>query len=245
MPLKPGPLPKHYQLTEILRVQIDSGALQVGQQLPSEEQLCREYTVSRGTARRAISTLVQEGLVRSEQGRGSFVSRKILPGHSFALVNFKQERQQNQFLTTHLLQREILPANLVISGRLGILMGDPVIHIVRLQSLNGKPVIHETRHLSLSLCPQLMDEDIENQSIHHLLVHKYQLPLVKTVHTLEARVLSVEQAHLMKAERDSAAFFVDRLTYTTRNGVQIPAVWYQAYILGDDYQFRVEFEAQS
>ena len=59
------------QITSDLRKQIESGTLGPGALLPSEPELAREYNVSRQTARTALQTLEQEGLVvvRSRRGR--------------------------------------------------------------------------------------------------------------------------------------------------------------------------------
>ncbi|RME51745.1 MAG: GntR family transcriptional regulator, partial [Caldilineae bacterium] len=54
MVLQAGPIPKHYQLTEILRHRILSGELHPGDRFPTEAELCRTFGVSRGTVRRAL-----------------------------------------------------------------------------------------------------------------------------------------------------------------------------------------------
>src|SRR4051794_18241575 len=64
-----SPAPLHAQVAESLRKAISSGQLAPGAELPSEAQLCQEYDVSRITVRKALSTLEQEGLVVSAQGR--------------------------------------------------------------------------------------------------------------------------------------------------------------------------------
>lgn len=68
-----SPVPLHRQLAAILRDQIESGEL-TGR-LPSEWTLSQRYGISRGTARRALADLVEEGLAESSQGRGTFVRK--------------------------------------------------------------------------------------------------------------------------------------------------------------------------
>ncbi len=74
MVLNTSPVPKYYQLAEILRDQISEGLLNPGDQLPTEDTLSQDHNVSRGTVREAIRVLVQDGLIRREQGRGTFVA---------------------------------------------------------------------------------------------------------------------------------------------------------------------------
>jgi DNA-binding GntR family transcriptional regulator len=69
-----NPQPVYQQLAAILRGQINRGELVSRQPLPSEAQLVGEYGVSRGTARRAVEVLRDEGLVVTVPQRGSYVT---------------------------------------------------------------------------------------------------------------------------------------------------------------------------
>jgi DNA-binding GntR family transcriptional regulator len=62
------------QLAAILRDQIKAGDYQPRQVLPSETHLQQEHGVSRGTVRRAVRALAEEGYVVVRQGRGAFVA---------------------------------------------------------------------------------------------------------------------------------------------------------------------------
>ena len=67
--------PLWQQLASILRSQIQSGELPPGRIMASEATLMQEHGLARGTVRKAIDALVQEGLVNRVQGRGTFVRR--------------------------------------------------------------------------------------------------------------------------------------------------------------------------
>jgi len=66
-------VPLHRALAEHIREQIRSGAYAVGEQIPTEQALCEESSVSRTTVRQAIQALVSEGVLDRQQGRGTFV----------------------------------------------------------------------------------------------------------------------------------------------------------------------------
>lgn len=245
MPLKTGPISKHYQLTEILRGRISSGELKSGDRLPSESELCLQYGVSRGTVRKAVNTLIHEGRVFSEQGRGTFVAPSPTEPVFFTLSGFDEEmRKQHHRPASRLLAMEVLPASGEIAERLTLSPGEPVIRIERLRMADERPVVHETRYLAQALCPELLQEDLASESIHSLLVHKYHIPMIRTMHTIEARVLAQPEASLLQSQSGVPAFFVDRLSYTIFAGEERPAVWYQALYRGAEYTLRVEFETQ-
>lgn len=61
------------QLADVLRSQIQAGKLQSGRVMPSETTLMQTHGLARGTVRKAIDALAEEGLVIRVQGRGTFV----------------------------------------------------------------------------------------------------------------------------------------------------------------------------
>lgn len=70
------PRPLHEQLAEILRAQIAAGEYDETGMLPSEGQLQQQHGVSRGTVRRALAALANEGLVFTIAARGTFVANR-------------------------------------------------------------------------------------------------------------------------------------------------------------------------
>ena len=244
MSLTPGPVPKYFRLANWLRQQIREGKLQPGDQLPTEAALCEQFGVSRGTVRQAIQMLVQEGLVEREQGRGSFVRRPRQRAF-FTLTGFREDmRRQGVQPETRVLVTEIVPADEVTAQRLDIPLHAPIIHIERLHLADDRPILYDKRLLARDLCPDLLQEDLATASIHELLIEKYRIPLLRTVHVMEVHLLDQKEASLLQAEPGAPAFFVDRLTYTTGPEGERPAVWYQALYRGDAYHFRAEFEAR-
>ncbi|MFA7184749.1 MAG: GntR family transcriptional regulator [Victivallales bacterium] len=77
-----SPMPKYYQVMELLKKEIDSGKFKRGQALPSNPQLMQKYAVSQNTVRQAIASLVHKGLVYTDHGRGTFVSELNNSGRS-------------------------------------------------------------------------------------------------------------------------------------------------------------------
>jgi len=67
--------PKHARIAAQVRRTIRSRSLKIGDPIPTEQKLAHEIQCSRGTVRRALDTLVNEGLIRRKQGAGHFVAR--------------------------------------------------------------------------------------------------------------------------------------------------------------------------
>lgn len=70
---KNSPIPVYYQLKEAIKAKISDGTWKVGDCIASERELSETYEVSRMTIRQALGELVQEGILRREKGKGTFV----------------------------------------------------------------------------------------------------------------------------------------------------------------------------
>lgn len=86
--------PLYQQIAETLASGIHSGQYQPGDKLPSEYELCQMYSVSRMTVRLALGQLIQQGLIYSVHGKGSFVNQPILRYDTRKIVGFSETLRQ-------------------------------------------------------------------------------------------------------------------------------------------------------
>ncbi len=239
MQVKPGLIPRYFQLKQILEKRIQSGEFQPNDQFPTDEALCELYGLSRGTVRRAVDLLVDEGRLRREQGRGTFVTSAPMSPVFFRLSSFDEEMHlRGRTPSTRLLHLKVIPASPQVAADLALPVDEPVIEIARLRLADGQPMAFETRYLAQRICPGLAYEDLENQSIHNLLIDKYNIPLIRARHIIEARVLNAHEAGLLQVPPGSAGFFVSRVTYTLN---ERPVTLYAIVYRGDEYRFTAEF----
>lgn len=70
---KTSAVPLYEQLRKALLEAITSGKLPAGTKLPTEEELCAQFGISRPVARQAYNMLIEEGFVERMRGRGTFV----------------------------------------------------------------------------------------------------------------------------------------------------------------------------
>jgi GntR family transcriptional regulator len=237
--IEQGVIPRYYQLKEILEKRIQAGEFKPGDQFPTDEQLCRDYGLSRGTVRRAVEMLISSGLLHREQGRGTFLNSPQQSPVFFRLASFDEEMKSRGWKPrTSLVSRRVFPAAKEVAKQLQIPVREKVIEIIRLRMADEKPIAYETRYLSFKTCRHLLGEDLENQSIHSLLINKYALPLVRACYTIEARVLSQKESGILQVAAGCAGFVIERVTFTTNDK---PVTWYRTVYRGDVYRFSAEF----
>src|SRR6476659_66204 len=119
--LRGGPLPRYYQLKEIIRERIVTGEWEPGSLIPSERELCERYGISRMTARQAITELVNEGLFYREQGKGTFVSRHKITQQLINLTSFSEDmKARGQRPGSKVVAAQMVPADEALAERLRI-----------------------------------------------------------------------------------------------------------------------------
>jgi GntR family transcriptional regulator len=144
-----GERAKFTQVADDLRRRITSGDLRADMPLPTDQELVEHYGCARGTVRRALLALAQEGLIG--QGRGRAVrTRAPLVFHASRSDSLHRAgsrtadtwvadmtemgRQADQSISV-----SIERASNVIAGLLGLETGDPVVARRRLRSVDGEP----------------------------------------------------------------------------------------------------------
>ncbi len=213
-----GPLPRYYQLKEIMREKIRIGEWKPGDLIPSERELGEQYGISRMTARQAITELVNEGLFYREQGKGTFVSRHKITQQLIHLTGFTEDiRARGQRPGTRVLDASMCPADEKTAERLRIKLGQPIFRLQRLRLADDEPLAVEISHLSFMGCEKLLEEDLEHNSLYRVLETKYGLLLMEAEQEIEAGLFDEKAAQMLQVPVNSAALFTRRITYTERD----------------------------
>ncbi|HUY78309.1 MAG TPA: GntR family transcriptional regulator [Ktedonobacterales bacterium] len=228
-------MPRYHQLKEILRGRVRAGEWQPGDLIPSERELSETYHISRMTTRQALTDLVNEGVFYREQGRGTFVSRHKITQQLMRLTGFTEDiSSRGQQPSTKVLSAEMRPADDITAVRLRIELGAPVFSLQRLRLADAEPLAIESSQLSFMGCEQLLDENLEEQSLYRLIEAKYGFPLMEAEQELEAGLAGDEEARLLAIPIGSAVLFTRRTTYTERSQ---PIEYAKSVYCGNKYTF--------
>jgi len=140
-----------------LRDEIAAGDLAPGARLPTEAQLSARFGVNRHTVRRAVEEMSRAGLVRVEQGRGSFVTEDVLDYAVAARTRFSEWiRRHNKEPSGQTLDLRETAADAATAGGLGIAPGARVVVLERLGLADGRPVGLSTHCFDAARFPGLL-----------------------------------------------------------------------------------------
>lgn len=76
-PIAPGRLPLHLQISEMLVRDIQAGVLLDGERLPPEKEMAKNLGIAVGTLRKALTELVEKGLLERIHGSGNYIRHKV------------------------------------------------------------------------------------------------------------------------------------------------------------------------
>ncbi len=202
----------HLQVSNSIREKIYRREWKPGQKLPSEHALCEKYGVSRGTVRRSLSSLVEEGLVYQRQGKGSFVAECAL-SHPAGVrpLSFAESlsRQGIDYKTT-IVESKILGATPEIANNLGINVKDPVLHLVRVRSAEGEPLICQDSYSNLKECPGLQNYDFTKVSLFDAVQETSQRAIKTSEIRYSARMAGASIADLLGVEAISPMLVLEQ-----------------------------------
>lgn len=233
-----SPIPLYYQLKEILLNRIRNGEVKEGGFLPTEEELCQEFGVSRGTVRKAIEELKEEGYVVSEQGKGVFLVRPKFEQSLLRFYSIGREMQDKRLdFYTKVIVKEITKPTKGIKEALNISEREELNKIVRVRYLENEPVIIENIFIPVKICPNLLEENLEDIPLYDILEDKYKLKILKVRETLEPVVIRKEEAKILGSKVGVPAFLVERITYLIDES---PIEVRKSIIRGDRFKFTTE-----
>ncbi|MBI5196198.1 MAG: GntR family transcriptional regulator [Nitrospirae bacterium] len=215
------PLKLYVQLYEILRGKIESGEWSVYTQIPTEEELCKTYEISKATVRLAISEMVRQGYLRRQQGKGTFVCKRIIPEGLSMLTSFKELMLEAGIIfTTKVLAQTVMMPTDDISLKLDVHDDKHVIYLKRLRLVDNEPVLLQETYIPHHICPPLLDEDLENNSLLEVLEKKYSIKITKVKGYIGIAYLSAEESSLLELQEGSAALLIEQFFYSGEIQIQ-------------------------
>lgn len=204
----------HAQITAPLQRLIESGELEPGRRLEDEVSMAKRLKVSRPTARRALETLANRGLIIRRRGAGTQVTPRQVH-RPLALTSLNDDlRRAGHEPRTSVLLWEQEPAAPGISAALGLEDGAPVIHIKRLRLSNDQPIAILTNYISPELAPSA--EELKERGFYELLREK-GADIAFGTQKIGARLATTDEARLLNEPPASALLTMERTAYSVNH----------------------------
>ncbi len=223
-----APVAIHAQISEGIRTRVATGEWPAHYRLKSEPELAAELGVSRGTLRRALTTLIEEGLLRQVRGRGTFVaSTTFEPAIAQRLSTLSEDfATQGVVFDTEVRASEAIEPPRPVAALLDVPAGGQVLRLSRLRSTDGNPVTLLTNFVRLDLAPGITATDFAQESLFGTLEGRYGLKIGTARRTFSAEAATEEIAGALQLEVGQPVQYMQQVTYLTDGRpIEFSDVW--------------------
>jgi len=222
-------LPLYYQLKEKLKEQIKSGDLKENDKVPSERELMERYNVSRATARKALSELINEGLVVAKQGVGTFVAKpKILQDPTGDIRFAYQIKDQGLRPSVKIINAGIDPHP---PKSVQDLIGKETKTFKSFGVLcaNDTPLILETDYILFERVPNIFEKELERTVFFEYLKNECNIHFTHSKLEIEPIIITEFEAKHLKSSTGKPALLIERILYSNDTAIVVQ----KRIILGD------------
>lgn len=228
----------HAFIKEELIERIKSQDYKVGDQFPTEHDICKEFNVSRTTVRIALSQLVQEGYLIRQRGKGSFVAEpKANQILSHTNEHFDQQlKAQGKEGKIIAKTIEVIAAKGSKQERFGLNEADPIQKIKRIRMVNNDITQYEIAYIPWQIAPGIKKEQVEH-SLYQTLTNDYHIDIHKTTEILEITLADKDISHYLACDVGQPCFFIETIA-EDKDGRVIE--FSRSYFRGDKTSFKVE-----
>ena len=217
-----NPMPVYYKLQSAVKEKIERGYWKPGEMILSERLFAEEHGVSIGTAKKAISNLVNEGFLYRIQGKGTFVT-----GTHIRKDKLRYYRSYSNFdanvcnMKIKLIKIEKIEPVLSINRLLKLNAKSNLFKIYRLMNFDESPSI-----LSISYLPQkqfkdldtpLFSQKMEKTALYTILEESYGVPTIYNQELIGIEKADRETARLLQVPVDTPLINIEMLSFTYRD----------------------------
>ena len=222
MKRQPATMPRYRRVYEDLRKQIVDGVYHEGDLLPSENDLCATYAVTRPTVRQALSFLVSDGFIRKHHGKGSIVS-KLPRGIGILSIAGTTSALGQKNLRTTVVEKpsvrtwpEPFMFGLSSTERLA-----GCIQMKRLRLFNDRPIFFDINYIPNINMERFTSRSFENKSLFDVLRAHYGIEILGGEQKLRAILADKKLCDYLRIGSGMPVLHLERKFNTNKPAVYI------------------------
>jgi GntR family transcriptional regulator len=232
----------YVQLYSLLKGKIEKSEWPVGSQIPTEDELCKIYNVSKSTVKLAVLELVREGYFTRKQGKGTFVRKRATAEWRTMYKSFKELMLDADLeLQTQVLAKTVVMPSDGIDLKLNIPVERHVIYIKRLRSVNAEPVLLQEAYIPYHVCPALLEEDVVSDSLFDILEKNHGINITRVNEYIDIEQIPDDNCGLLQLAGGSSGLVMEQHFFSKETQV----MYMRTIKKSGTFRFFVEFERNS
>jgi DNA-binding GntR family transcriptional regulator len=213
-------IPQYKKLYEILRKHILEGVYREGDLLPSENELCRLYGMTRPTVRQSLAALANDGYIKKRQGKGSIVHS--LPKEIGILsVSGTTSAVGDRNLRTKIIVKPVIRpwSNNFMFNLSDLEKESGCIYMERLRLLDGIPIFYDISFIANINLPRITSRQFEDKSLFQVLRDNYQVEIKGGEQRIKAIPASARISKFLKIKKGEPVLHLERRLETNIAGL--------------------------
>ena len=215
-------VPQHRRLYETLRKHITGGVYKEGDLLPSENELCQIYSMTRPTVRQSLASLANDGYIRKHQGKGSIVHS--LPREIGILsVSGTTSAVGDRNLKTRIVVKPVLirwPDDFMFPlSELEVESG--CIYMERLRLLENVPIFYDISYIANINLPRITSRQFEDRSLFQIMRENYNIEIKGGEQRIKAIPATLKISRFLQMKKDQPVLHLERKMETNNAGLFI------------------------
>ncbi len=236
-----NPKPLYQQFRDVIDDKINSGEWKPDTRIPSENQLCSQYGLSRMTVRSVLMELVKEERLYRVQGKGTFVTRQKIEAQRLEYVGVREQLEQMGYeVTTRIIDSRIVASDRNVAKHLHIAEGTPVFMIRRVRSLEDGPISIHVSYILEQYSKGMTPELLEQEQLCVLMNRNFGIQKKRVSETLESVAADREEAKLLGIEKGYPLLMLKDELYSDDD---TPYEYTKIVFRGDKFKIRLNFES--
>lgn len=204
-------IPLYSQITNHFLAAINEGHFREGDKLPTEQEICGMFGVSRITARKAVQELADLGKVERKQGKGTFILSSKVSMYAMALDGFSRFAAHSMgFTQTRIISKRFGHATQKEALWLGVKPGSPIQELMRILTLDGIPIMLDRALYSQERFPELIDDLQDSDSTYQRLAERYHCIIHAIDKEVSYTLIRPGEADILQCSVGEPLYFINK-----------------------------------
>lgn len=235
--------PLYLQLEADLKQAIKSKKYLPGDRLPSEDELCRQYDVSRITVRRAIQELTNQNLLEKHRGKGTFVTQPVRSVPIGCQNGFTSYITNSGHTSRHLiLIKKLRPVDDMLRQKFHTEKEEPFYYVKRIIFEDDTPLALDEIYLPTASYPGFLDYMTNETSFYQILDQIYHVSRGESSCKLSVTIADTAYASVLQCQTGDPLFILNKMCYDIAG---LPVHYSRSVVRGDRTTYTIHTTSAS
>lgn len=235
---KKSEIPLYQQLAHSIKKAVDEQKLKENDKIPTENEFCKIYDLSRTTVRQALDILEKDGYIYKLRGKGSYVSTpKIYQNRSSFSKFYDDMRSLGKVPVSKIISLKIKVADAYVREKMQLEENEMLCQIKWIRYGNNEPLIYETINLNYKLVDGIEMKELTDKKLYDILSEEYGIKMTHGKELFYPCKLDINEAKNLGLKENDLGMKVERVVFQGKDVVEYTT----STVRGDRFIYTTNF----